>query len=262
MSAQAFLPEKSCLSGPHPLDTGTPVRGSGSTDPGAGPHAGPLQPPSLDSEGFAAVPIDVVCKCGRISKAPDEAAGRKGRCRGCGAIVVIPGTIPEVDLTAIPLVDSTPDPKPGAFGLGSMPPGLWPPVGAAAYLGARTPVELEPWYYSRIVLIGIVYLQIATIASELSIVLSLASLVVGIIGLSGASNPAYAVLIMASLYFMLTAIGCYLSSRIFIIPLLIAVDIARNLRAIRYAGVSSEELRVRSKARLGLVGILVGFFVD
>jgi hypothetical protein len=34
--------------------------------------------------------IEVVCKCGKVIHTPDSTAGKKGRCKACGAILEIP----------------------------------------------------------------------------------------------------------------------------------------------------------------------------
>ncbi len=45
--------------------------------------------------------IEVTCKCGKVIYAPDEAAGKKGRCKACGAIM----DVPEPALEAILAID-------------------------------------------------------------------------------------------------------------------------------------------------------------
>src|SRR4051812_31637723 len=45
------------------------------------------------------MPIEVTCRCGRGLKAPDQYAGRKGRCKGCGATLLIP--VPEPEPAAV-----------------------------------------------------------------------------------------------------------------------------------------------------------------
>lgn len=61
------------------------------------------------------MPISVTCsECGKRIKAPDEAAGRKGRCPGCGAMLVISAS--ETAPAAVPKVEAEAEPDPVAPG--------------------------------------------------------------------------------------------------------------------------------------------------
>jgi len=85
------------------------------------------------------MPIDVTCDaCGSRFKAPDTAAGKKGKCKKCGAVIVIPtpepvGAPPEDDLYDIaepaapqPARPYKPSTSPGASAAAPPPPP--PPV--------------------------------------------------------------------------------------------------------------------------------------
>src|SRR4051812_33566199 len=110
--------------------------------------------------------IDVTCQCGRVLRAPMTAAGKKGRCKSCGATILVPDPgIPvavPVD-TPLAVVDDdvmdalgiVPDPdedeeeQDDATGWSarvlksSTPPRGKPPA---------TPLPPEPWYYWFLVL--------------------------------------------------------------------------------------------------------------
>jgi hypothetical protein len=51
--------------------------------------------------------IEVICPCGRVFTLPDHVAGRSGKCKNCGARLVIPGRVEAVgDPRAIPPADT------------------------------------------------------------------------------------------------------------------------------------------------------------
>lgn len=49
------------------------------------------------------MPIEVGCECGKRFRAPDSAAGKRGRCSGCGRTLTIPS--PAAELEASPFDD-------------------------------------------------------------------------------------------------------------------------------------------------------------
>lgn len=80
--------------------------------------------------------IEMVCVCGKKVRVPDDAAGRKGRCSACGAVMRIPD-VPDAGYEVDP-EPLTPD----------------PPEMNAAVPVASVPmapmVEPEPWYYGHL----------------------------------------------------------------------------------------------------------------
>ncbi len=59
------------------------------------------------------MPIEVTCQCGRVLKAPESAAGKRGRCRACGAPLQIPDVVialevPDDDLEPVFAVQTAP----------------------------------------------------------------------------------------------------------------------------------------------------------
>src|SRR3954468_8440602 len=90
--------------------------------------------------GVCAMPIVVACSCGKRFRAPDSAAGRRGKCPGCGGPIEVPRPTPpsleddpfgDVGLTAasvgsgvdVPAVNPYADPSAdqGAYGLAGSP---------------------------------------------------------------------------------------------------------------------------------------------
>jgi hypothetical protein len=163
--------------------------------------------------------IEITCQCGRVLKAPDSAIGRKGRCKGCSREVEILQPVadePEVvDDEPIPDLaidtsdaeedDARPDPRfapPAPKPTASMPP--------------------EPWFYRFLEIYARLCILFAFVQFILSLYLLLRDLD-DIQSLTGANRIGLIVSFVAMIG--VTLVSC---------PILLAVDVARNIRAMRY----------------------------
>src|SRR5262249_51579502 len=59
--------------------------------------------------------ISVTCACGKKLQARDEHAGKKAKCPGCGALLVVPEKAPWEDGDEYALMDAPANPAPAAF---------------------------------------------------------------------------------------------------------------------------------------------------
>lgn len=194
--------------------------------------------------------VNVVCSCGRMMKAPSSAAGKRGRCKACGAILDIPLPAdpgPEANegiALAITLDDpSSPRPAP--------PPLPDTVVGEADDLGALIGIKTvarrrlaehdddspvpsrprEPWYYRWLDLIG-------TIGAFLAVAGFCIGMAAGIILVlafgsrddeGGRFGGAPGVMVIVS------TVGATLPLFIWGMIMKLMVDAACNLRVLRYA---------------------------
>jgi hypothetical protein len=116
--------------------------------------------------------IEVACQCGHILKCPESAAGRKGRCKACGATFRIPDPgkiVPDpVNAIAEPdpgsaapddnfLTNFTPNDQRDQFDVSRILPDedkkivARPAATAAAPQPPRVSAGPEPWYYGFLV---------------------------------------------------------------------------------------------------------------
>jgi len=185
--------------------------------------------------------IEVTCPCGRVLKAPEQYAGRKGRCKGCGAVLMIPaqaelgdpdhggGEPPEPQGPAPDLIVDD------AFVAGVLAPD--PPPQALPQAPAETPTAAhaappEPWYYGFVEAIAVLVLIAGLFGGGVGLIVNLP--VSDPVKKEGeqvtGSVPAmvgYGVFLVSSVLW---------SSSVFV-----ALDLARNIRAIRYAPRSGPE---------------------
>lgn len=160
--------------------------------------------------------IEVTCRCGRVLKVPDSAIGKQGRCKGCGQtidIIAIPTDGPDAmtgdQLSAIPIGDS---------GEGIDLP-ISAPIGTLATEsrgGRRMPPE--PWYYGFLVLYSWVCIVIGVGQFAYHLLLGT--------GQSGAVMNVGRVVVSFGSMLGIILVSC---------PILLAVDVARNIRAMRYS---------------------------
>lgn len=194
--------------------------------------------------------IEVTCGCGRAMSVPARYAGRKGRCKGCGSVLQIPdaGSEPEApgpsitldpgdqdgypvtvdddDAAAVLAVDATvadeitaPDaPKP-----------LPPPVVGVLNPAVRSPaVPPEPWFYSFLDGFAMFVMVAGIMACSLGALLGAATAFNSSGGQTGDAQ------VFTGMYvFAVSCVSVFpvlLSSA----PVMLAVDVARNVRATRY----------------------------
>lgn len=129
--------------------------------------------------------IEVTCKCGRVLQAPDKAAGKKGRCKNCGAVLSVPDasessppwpaqtvvddppSMPDI-LPELPEDDAQVSPGPSNASMPSrqyrVSPGrdAWAPPGRSKIdESERERLPREPWYYSVVQWIAAITLSLA-----------------------------------------------------------------------------------------------------
>jgi hypothetical protein len=59
------------------------------------------------------MPITFSCGCGKTLRVPDEFAGRRAKCPGCGELVNIPGPEPVFEVEEKPKPGAAPPTQPG-----------------------------------------------------------------------------------------------------------------------------------------------------
>jgi hypothetical protein len=185
--------------------------------------------------------ITFACDCGRTINAPDTAAGKKARCPGCGDLIKVPDADDPKAVAAVvatasqaapssPLMpprqsQSVPAPTPApaaASPSSSHPPPLW----------AAPSMPLEPWYYGVLEFFAWVWVvggigQFVVAAVVLFQSFPPTSPTTGSdLPMDTPATPAWP-LFFASCVALL---GAVLSAGI----VLLAVDAARNVRAIRW----------------------------
>jgi hypothetical protein len=178
------------------------------------------------------MPIPITCVCGYSTMAPDSAAGRRGKCKRCGATIAIPS--PDDDIT---LAD--PDPPAPAY--------VAPVVDTSEDDEEEVPapaIGREPWYYRFLVVYAYLIIGAGTALGLGWIVLAV------VLFLRQPSIPerpmdnrfAFAVrepqppsplLLLAGL---VPGTCMIFASCVIGAPILLGVDAARNLRVIRLQG--------------------------
>lgn len=166
--------------------------------------------------------IEITCQCGRMLKAPDSAIGKKGRCKGCGSEVeILPPVVDEPET-----VDDEPMPD-LAINVDEEDAPLDPKVGPPVPK-PNPAMPPEPWFYGF--LDG--YAKLCVGLAVVQFLLVLCGAVIGILTTMSENQriPLVAgTVVLVSLAWML---GIILVS----CPILLAVDAARNLRAMRFGG--------------------------
>jgi hypothetical protein len=164
--------------------------------------------------------IEVRCPCGRIHTALDSAAGKKARCEGCGATLLIPLLAASALLFGPPPGESVTEPADDG------PPVELPPEPAspAAFeipkLVRQPPAPSEPWFY-----------WFLETYAWISMILGVGQLVVTA-GVTFARFDPDSFALVALLP-LLISLGWLLGIMLVSCLLLVAVDAARHLRAIR-----------------------------
>jgi len=156
--------------------------------------------------------IEITCTCGRILNAPDSAIGKKGRCKGCGKVIDIV-TPPEPEKQ-----NRVPD-----LGIQMededvpVDPRLAPPPPPSVK------IPPEPFYYGFLVFY-------AYTCITLGIVQFVVFLGLAVVAAQYADYGQSVVLGSTVLWSLGVMLGVVLVS----CPVLLAVDAARNVRAMRY----------------------------
>ncbi len=164
--------------------------------------------------------IDVTCPCGKVLKAPISAAGRKGRCKACGATVSIPDSGIPLAATFAPLDPPVDDDADVGSSLGiAVVDDDDGPDDDDVVKASDLPMPREPWYYwgtefpARL----LIYLAIFIIAIFTASLMSVAA--------SGDGSRILAVL---------GAIMAVFVSMLLVAPVFLVVDLARNVRVLRF----------------------------
>lgn len=194
--------------------------------------------------------IDVTCHCGKVLKVDPRHAGKKGRCKSCGATLLIPdlaaAAVPDAPPLIEPLVVDEAEALNDAFtGLSTdedgvlddvsrvaplpplPPPPPIVPTATASPKPASAQVPAEPWYYDFLTAMAMIILAIGVGTGGLLIVLSVLGFLL--------APPEYRPRTAGGFVGLgISAAICVFSSLLTSAPILLAVDAARNLRAIRY----------------------------
>jgi hypothetical protein len=185
--------------------------------------------------------IEVACQCGRTLKFPESGAGRKGRCKACGAAFRIPdpvNAIAEPDPgSATPddnfLSNFTSDDERGPFDVSRIVPDddekvVARPAATAAPQPPRVSAGPEPWYYGFLV----VY---ATGTMALGLTVCGLIMAFGFHMAFAAVGKEETKLVPYGLAIGAIGAACVVPVLLASAPIFLAVDAARNLRAIRYS---------------------------
>jgi|GEM_PF-2895920 len=195
--------------------------------------------------------IDVTCRCGKVLKVDPRHAGKKGRCKSCGVTLQIPAlaaaAVPDAPPLIEPLVvDDEAEALNDAFtGLSTdedgvvnddsvraplpplPPPPPIVPVATAPPKPAATGVPVEPWYYR--------FLNgLAMFIFAVGVGIGTCGLILGFVGLFTAPPDSDLARSGGSVFLTVWSGTLLLSSLLTSAPIMLAVDAARNLRAIRY----------------------------
>lgn len=158
--------------------------------------------------------IEVACSCGRVLKAPDSAVGKKGRCKGCGQIIEISSPVADEPIPDL------------AVEINEENAVLDPRIAPLASPANNRTMPTEPWFYGFLVFYAMSCVVIA-IAQFCLVLIGVLIQVQQAISEGRSFSIALGTIVLISLAWML---GIILVS----CPILLAVDAARNLRAMRY----------------------------
>jgi hypothetical protein len=199
--------------------------------------------------------IRVTCPhCGRSAEAPDAAAGKKARCRGCRAQILIPAIEPD----AMPAIVVDDDDAPGVIAprVPTPAPALAPaPVPAptpapsspiagtpaspvappAAVQAAKTPqIPLEPWYYGFLEIFGAGIMFFGGLGCMGGILFGLGNLTSPPSLPSGHEKEVSEAHIQGAVWTIVISVAGMVPVLITSASIFLTVDAARNLRALRY----------------------------
>jgi hypothetical protein len=197
--------------------------------------------------------IEVTCSCGRTLNVRSEYAGKKGRCKGCGATIQIPDTAaagpspsdapPSSDEWDAMFLQGYDDEDSAAAAAAAVAaaiqvgeldedderhaPLIRRGTSAVSEKALVASIPPEPWYYAFLVTFAGLTLRIGLLACA-------ATLVIGLLGTVLASNDTSSRWFTAGLSLMGLGILGVVPTLLASAPILLAVDAARNLRAMRY----------------------------
>jgi len=193
--------------------------------------------------------VNVVCSCGRMMKAPSSAAGKRGRCKACGAILDIPppanvGPEANEDIALAITLDDPSSPRPAP------PPLPDTVVGEADNLGALIGIKTvprrrladgddspvpslpgEPWYYRWLDLIG----TIGAFLAVAGFCIGMAAGIILVLAFGGRDDEAGRFSGAPGVMVIVSTVAATLPLFIWGMIMKLMVDAARNLRALRYA---------------------------
>jgi DNA-directed RNA polymerase subunit RPC12/RpoP len=190
--------------------------------------------------------ISFACDCGRKLRAKDEHSGKKVKCPDCGATITIPAVEP-LPVLAAPLVNQGgPAHWTAPIAVEEEPPAVLASVKVddedvgwtAVPVMAPTPISVprpvsptsipdEPWYYRFLEFYARVVMSIAVIQAAC---MFLAYFIMDSMSKDTKSE------VSSPSFFWTVVIPCMgmLAALLFSAPILLAVDAARNLRAMRW----------------------------
>ncbi len=172
--------------------------------------------------------IECICTCGKKLSVPEEYAGKAGRCKQCGSPVAIPAlnaVLPDPEFVATEIPEAvtqvvTSDDDEEALAIVREVQRVKLAANRSRDLSASDP---EPWYYRFLVFY----------ANFLILGGILVSTVLFLYALSASSQPQDKPSEAAVWPSIIWAVGILIGSLSMGAPILLAVDAARNLRAIR-----------------------------
>lgn len=167
------------------------------------------------------MPITFRCQgCGKPMTAGDDLAGMKARCKRCGETIVIPPpTDPDDPFPVAP--DPPADPAPASDP--ARPPGF-----GEGGVGTTPGPDAEPWYYKVLEVYAVAVLFVGCSQAPLGLIIGLNILLEPSRPEAAAPSPGGGAVLMGSLALLL---GSILAAA----PILLLVDLARNVRAMRTA---------------------------
>ncbi len=149
--------------------------------------------------------IDVTCGgCGKTMRAPADAAGRKARCRSCGAAVQVPTPQPEPNPAPVVAPPTMPPSAPEEFAVAAQSPIPQPAA------------EPAPWFYKVAEVSG----------SSIAVFSGLVMLFSAMLGIAGQADPTPKPLPVNPWWVFTAGVGTFVGSAL----MLVIVDIGQSLR--------------------------------
>jgi hypothetical protein len=187
--------------------------------------------------------ISVMCACGKRLKTEDRHAGRRTKCPNCGADATFPEpepaaepfaraespAAPRADAPKAPIADLLGEVLAGdtaAVSRASMAsPSDFPGPATLSEAARRRSFRLspsEPWYYDALKIFAFLCVALAAVPFLISLLMMVYALV---------SGPLATVVVV--LPFLVGTFAATLFVMLMVSPILLAVDIARNIRQLR-----------------------------
>jgi hypothetical protein len=178
------------------------------------------------------MPIDVQCGCGKTFQVPDTMAGKRGRCKACGAVLVVPDVADDDDsgyvpAAATPLIADDSDDTVAAAVIPDDPPiniSLQPRTRSRASVRAST---REPWFYGFLEL----WAGLALLAAALQAFAAVLAIVIAVMVAQDSTTTADAGATVSATTAGIAFAGC-LGSLTLAALIRMLVDIGRSLRGI------------------------------